>query len=535
MAMDQADRPVSDERTGTSETARRLRALARRILGSPHRSAGLCEYLRDASRLFSEQVGCAAVGIWLETDGRLYRSRLVVDSGEFEYERLAAGDPAVPPQLTELHELIAGVRSAGPLQLLPLSPVGRPLGLVRLEFDVPPRPSENDLFLWESLAELLGAALAHRSTRLALRERLKELTCLLQINQIVAESEGPVAEVLQAIVERVPPAWQFPEYATGRLQLGQEQYATGSAQVGLPRLRAPIRQHGQEIGAIEVSYDRPMPELDEGPFLAEERSLLDAIARKVGLLMEQRRADQEREAYRLQLMHADRLATIGQLAAGVAHELNEPLGHILGFAQLARKAQDLSRATANDLDRIVQISLDARKVIRRLMLFAREVPARLEPLDVNLLVREGSRLFGRRCTKNGIDLVLDLALDLPPIVADSGQLNQVIINLIVNSMHAMPKGGRLSLATSASEHGVRLTVTDTGVGMSEEVRRKAFLPFFTTKDVDQGTGLGLAVVHGIVKGHGGSVEIQSTLGEGTRFEVLLPPTGSGPPATRENP
>ena len=497
-----------------------IRRSARQILVRSHQGLKLSDYLQEVSDLFVEQLRCDEIAIWLQMGGRLFHSRTRVEPPRFIYERVQLNGSDEPTVATYRRLQREGAPAPGCL-LFALSPAG-PSGYVEIRLGDHPEPDPDQLLMCDSLVELLGVALAHRSTRVALRERLKELTCLLQINQAVSEHEAELDTILQRIVDHIPLAWQHPEQTTGRIVLGDQRYESEGFREGSSCLRAPLSHEEQEIGAIEVFYVAQMPELDEGPFLHEERNLINAIAHKVELLLERKRTEREREAFRMQLMHADRLATIGQLAAGVAHELNEPLGHILGFAQLARKLQELPEPTAVDLDRIVQISLDARKVIRGLMLFARQVPARMEPTDLNLLVREGSRLFGARCAKNGIELRFELNEELPRIVADSSQLNQVLINLVVNGMQAMPKGGCLTIRTRPASDGVLLSVEDTGVGMSEEVRRKVFLPFFTTKDVDQGTGLGLAVVHGIVRSHGGRIDIHSSEGAGARFEVRLP-------------
>jgi len=137
-------------------------------------------------------------------------------------------------------------------------------------------------------------------------------------------------------------------------------------------------------------------------------------------------------------------------------------------------------------------------------------------------VEQGLYFLEARCVKQGIVLERRLDPTLPSITADSSQLEQVLVNLVVNAIQAMPKGGTLVIETRARARFVVIAVEDTGMGMSEEVKGKIFLPFFTTKDIDQGTGLGLAVVHGIVSGHGGSIRVESTLGRGSRFEIELP-------------
>jgi len=303
-------------------------------------------------------------------------------------------------------------------------------------------------------------------------------------------------------------------------------YSTPGFQDIRQKQSATINVNGRNRGVIELVYAEKKPKLDEGPFLKEERSLIDAVARQVSLLIERREAEEDKSNLQNQLRHADRLATIGQLAAGVAHELNEPLGNILGFAQLAQKCPELPRQAEKDIEQIVAASLYAREVIKKLLLTARQMPPRKTQVNLNQVVEDGLYLFEARCAKEGIEVVRSLSPYLPEITADPGQLNQVLVNLVVNSVQAMPEGGRLTVQTLARGDHVSLIVEDTGVGMSEEIMKQIFIPFFTTKDVDQGTGLGLAVVHGIVTSHGGSIKVESEEDRGTRFEVQIPLTTS---------
>jgi signal transduction histidine kinase len=138
------------------------------------------------------------------------------------------------------------------------------------------------------------------------------------------------------------------------------------------------------------------------------------------------------------------------------------------------------------------------------------------------VIEEGLYFFESRCANEGIELVRSFAPKLPEVYADPAQLNQILINLVVNALQAMPGGGQLFIHTLNHEQWVSLIVTDTGTGMDEEVLGKIFIPFFTTKDVGQGTGLGLPVVHGIVTSHGGTLHVESKVGQGTRFEIRLP-------------
>ena len=155
-------------------------------------------------------------------------------------------------------------------------------------------------------------------------------------------------------------------------------------------------------------------------------------------------------------------------------------------------------------------------------------------MDLNRVVKEGLYLLTARCAKAGITLGLHLPPDLPAVEGDANLLQQVVMNLAVNGIQAMPRGGSLRLATGPEREFVLLTVEDSGEGMTEEVRRQVFTPFFTTKDVGQGTGLGLAVVYGIVTAHGGQISLDSEVGKGTRVRILLRRAGA-PSHERKSP
>lgn len=405
------------------------------------------------------------------------------------------------------------------------------VGLLHLKRERPNCFTEEEVEFCEEVAQALGLAVADWRAQAALRERIKELTCLYGIAQVVEQPGISLEEILRRIVRLLPPGWQYPENAAARIALDAHSYETPNFRRTRHRQTADIVIDGQRRGVVEVVYLEDGPELAAGAFLKEEEKLIDAVAREVALIVERKEAEEEKSILQHQLIHADRLATIGQLAAGVAHELNEPLGSILGFAQLAKKCPELPSRAAQDIEKIVTASLYAREVIKKLMVFARQMPARKVQVDLNQVIEEALYFLEARCVKADIEVIRELAPGMPKITADPAQLKQVLVNLVVNATQAMPHGGTLTVRTWASGSCVFLSVKDTGTGMNEETREKAFLPFFTTKDVHKGTGLGLAVVHGIVTSHGGSIDVQSQVGQGTRFEIRLPI--SGPEETRE--
>lgn len=261
----------------------------------------------------------------------------------------------------------------------------------------------------------------------------------------------------------------------------------------------------------------PRPGREDGPHDPERQALREENAR-----------------IRRQLAHADRLTTLGVLVAGVAHELNEPLSSILGFAQIARKTPNLPGQTAQDLDKIIAASLHAREIIRKLLLFARQAPVMKSDVCLNAVVEEALGLFEHRLRKSAIRLTVSLRKGLPAITADAGQLNQVVVNLVVNAIQAMPNGGALSVATFVETGHVVCAVQDTGDGMSEAVLEHIFVPFFTTKEISQGTGLGLPVAQGILAEHGGMLEVSSLPGQGTRFAIRLPFDAAATPGRHDH-
>ncbi|HQG30501.1 MAG TPA: ATP-binding protein [Deltaproteobacteria bacterium] len=374
----------------------------------------------------------------------------------------------------------------------------------------------------ETIAAKFELALLHQIAQARLRERVKELTCLYGIAQTASNPVLSFERKLEVIVSLLPPAWQYPDRACARITIDGAVFQTPGFKDGPYRQNAPICIGGRLRGTVEIHYRDERPFLQKNPFLDEEQSLIDNIAGQIAQMIDSRETEAVKSELRSQLIRADRLAAIGQLAAGVAHELNEPLNTILGFAQLAQKAQGIPEQTFKDIGKIAEASLHARNIIRELLVFARQAAPDRGRVNMNTIIMDELNLFEKLCSKSSVELRRITEKDLPEITADKSQILQVVSNLIVNALQAMPDGGVLTLETSYRSPWVCLMVEDTGIGMSEEVKENIFLPFFTTKDVNQGTGLGLSVVHGIVSSHGGEIRVESTEGKGSRFLVTFP-------------
>ena len=231
----------------------------------------------------------------------------------------------------------------------------------------------------------------------------------------------------------------------------------------------------------------------------------------------------EREM-RLRLMESDRLAAVGELVAGVAHEVNNPLSSISAFAQLMLRDEELSPSQRDSLEVIKAETMRASQVVKDLLAFARRSEPQREHTDLNAVVARTLRLRSYEFSSNDIAVEQELADDLPAVLADARQLQQVVLNLLTNATQAMVPlgGGRLTVVTRAEDSAVVIEIRDTGAGIPDAVRDHIFEPFFTTKKEGEGTGLGLSVSYGIVTAHRGRIEVADTSAHGTTFRVTLP-------------
>ena len=239
----------------------------------------------------------------------------------------------------------------------------------------------------------------------------------------------------------------------------------------------------------------------------------------------QTRIEAQLEAER-RLIQAEKLAAVGEMAAGIAHELNNPLTTVTGFTELV--LEELSEDAGNrpDLELVLKEARRARDVVRRLLDFSRRSESERTRVDLNELLNDVLSLTGHLMHTSGVQLDVVLGKNLPWVSADRNQMKQVFLNLFHNALQSMPTGGQLSIRTGTRQRTGRkwviASVIDTGMGISPEHRERIFEPFFTTRSGQGGTGLGLSVSYGIVSDHGGEIEVDSEVGKGTKFIVWLP-------------
>ncbi len=284
-----------------------------------------------------------------------------------------------------------------------------------------------------------------------------------------------------------------------------------------------VRKDGQVVWAdVHVSAIHNQ----RGEFVANLGVIADITDRK--------RAEQERERMRAQLLQAQKMEAIGTLTGGIAHEFNNLLTIVSGYAELLLAEKNESDPELSDLQRIVHASQRGAELVRSLLAFSRKSEMNFAPVNLNREVEQVKKLLDRTLPKM-IEIELNLCDGVKTVEADSGQIRQLLMNLALNARDAMPEGGKLSIGTNNLGEGhlsapsgakpgdyVQLTVSDTGIGMDGETLDRIFEPFYTTKGLAYKTGLGLAVVHGIIEQHGGYVRCDSEPEHGTTFQIYLP-------------
>ena len=384
----------------------------------------------------------------------------------------------------------------------------------------------DEIECYENLGQTLGIALAHRDGQVDLRERVKELTCLYGIARLATQSNLSLKEILQGIVEVLPPAWLYPEIAHARILVDGDSFSTSGFQEGKAQQQADILIGGEYRGSVEVTYAEEKPELDEGPFLKEERNLINAAAREVAIIVKRREIEDDQFRLRNHLIRSEKMAALGQLSAGIAHEIRTPLTSIKIFIQSLEKDLDLDENQKEDF-RIIKKEIDRiNENIIRFLNFARPEEPLFQRLNLNELIKDTLSLLAAKIKTSSV--ILDISLlggDLP-VKGDPKQLSQVFLNLFLNAIDAMSQGGRLTIRSlvktisDTHEDFLQIFVEDTGCGIPEKDRPYLFDPFFTTREA--GTGLGLSIVYSIIQKHNGQIEVESEIGRGSSFIVSLP-------------
>ncbi|HSQ58216.1 MAG TPA: ATP-binding protein, partial [Gemmata sp.] len=309
--------------------------------------------------------------------------------------------------------------------------------------------------------------------------------------------------------------------ATSRDVIGRDDYQIGVTPAEADFYRdCDHRVMEQGVPILDLEEAQTRPDGTRATLLTSKVPLHDAYGRVVGVLgVYQDITDRKR--LEEQLRQSQKMEAVGQLAGGIAHDFNNLLTVILGNAELLRYLPPGSSEIV-PLAEDIHVAADrAASLTRQLLTFSRRHPSRPEVVDLNEVVSALGGLLGRLL---GARVTVQTLLSAEPVrvLADRGHLEKVVMNLAVNARDAMPEGGTLTITTEECDSMACLSVADTGVGMTEDVKARIFEPFFTTKAPDRGTGLGLAVVHGVVEQSGGSIAVDSAPGKGTTFRISLP-------------
>ncbi|MGO3182842.1 MAG: sensor histidine kinase [Aequorivita sp.] len=353
-----------------------------------------------------------------------------------------------------------------------------------------------------------------------LNKRIKELTCLYEVSSIIVNNDyKELDKTLYSIVLSIQKSLQYDKKAIVEIESGPFHLISSS----LPKsvyIESDIKVFNEPKGTIKIHY--PADKFTTEDFLIEEKQLLQNVALNVGDLLERESIRENEAVVKRKMEHADRLSILGEITAGIAHELNTPLANILGFAELLKGKEPEDTQTTKDLDKIINSAIFSREVVKKLMFFACEMPQNLDKTDIVPVIKDAMNLLDPTLKKNEIQYAVNLPEDPVLLKADTIQLTQVVFNLVLNAIYFSPKNGMIKISLKDSEKKVTLKIIDEGPGISPENVDKIFQPFFTTKTVGDGSGLGLSVVHGIIRSHRGTIDYQSNNPSGAIFIINFP-------------
>lgn len=359
------------------------------------------------------------------------------------------------------------------------------------------------------------------STEEKLQERIKELTCLYDISHCLSTRRGSFEETLVQIGDIVKQAWRYSAAAIVEIKLREAYMVTANLPVKTIFQEAKISSAGSIVGFIKVHY--PKAEFSAAHFMQEEQKLLDKVSFELGSFYEKELNKEREEVLQRSAQRTDRLAILGEITAGIAHELNTPLGNILGFAELI-SSRTRDKQIKEDVTRIIKSAIFSREVVKKLMFFACEMPQNMSLIKFEPVIRQVLSLLGPNFKKAGIDTQFIMGDKNLKARLDNIQLSQVLFNILINAIYASPKNSTIEIKVTSYEDHFFIEISDEGPGIPEELRSRIFEPFFTTKPLGEGSGLGLSVVHGIIKSHKGDIKAINRESGGTTFQIQLPLT-----------
>lgn len=353
-----------------------------------------------------------------------------------------------------------------------------------------------------------------------LKERIKELTCLYEVTSIIVNCDYDRPEIsLDAIGHCLKKAWQFEDDTSVIMEIGDYAFREVVFSGDYVSIKADIRVFNKKEGVMEVGY--PAEKYALSDFLEEEKRLLDNVCLEIGNLLERKRIRESELAIKRQIERADRLSILGEITAGIAHELNTPLTNILGFAELL-ESRITGQEETDDLYKIKESAIFCREVVKKLMFFTCEVPQMMKTVMLKPIIENVLQLLKPTFRDRQLTHEICFSDENTGVRADEIQITQVLFNLIMNAVYYSPEHGSVDISVKESEDTVTIEIADRGKGIPENAGDKVFEPFFTTKPTGEGSGLGLSVVHGIISGHGGRIFHRPRKNGGTVFVINFP-------------
>ncbi|WP_281232916.1 sensor histidine kinase [Flavobacterium gelatinilyticum] len=357
------------------------------------------------------------------------------------------------------------------------------------------------------------------STEEKLKEKIKELTCIFEISKIISQSISIEKKVLKKIISNIKKAWKYADDAVVEIQISDYNLSTSEIPEKSIFQISTIKIPESNSGFIKVHY--PQSKYAHNPFLPDEQKLLDTMASEIENYLEKFDILKKKAALKKTIEHIDRLSILGKVTASIAHEVNNPLANILGYAELI-KDRNTDPEIDSDITAIIDSVLFTREILKKILFFSRESPSSIQLQEVKPIVSFAFSFLKQNFQKAEIKNELIFKSDTIKARVDSVQIIQLFCNLIINALHASSKKSIIKTIIDQDSENLLITIEDHGHGIPAQIKQKIFEPFFTTKEINTGNGLGLSTVQEIIKNHHGQIDITDNFPSGTIFSIKLP-------------
>lgn len=352
-----------------------------------------------------------------------------------------------------------------------------------------------------------------------LTERKKELTCLYEISKIISLANDIETKVLKEIINSIKKAWKFNNDAIVEIQILDYHLSTSNLSKNTIFQTSFLTIPDADRGFIKVHY--PQEKHDQNKFLIDEQLLLDTIAIEIENYIEKFRTLKQKASLQKTIEQINRLSVVGKMATNIAHEINNPLGNILGYAELI-KFNNTNPEIDSDITIIINSVLYAREIIKKTMLFSSSTSYQVQINEIKPIINFVLLFLKQNFQEKEIKSELIFKSTIGKAKIDSVQITQVLFNLLINALQASPKKSILKIIIENNTKNLLISIEDQGSGIPEDIKPRIFEPFFTTKNIQDGCGLGLSIVQEIIKNHKGKIIVKNNFPTGTIFKIKLP-------------